>query len=122
MWIKQCFIFRENGYSSNLSLYYDKSMRLLCRIFLIFCMLFISLSAQACSISLFEENKTIIGTVISTDKQKSEDIINSKHNESVLQLSQKNEGFSIGIRKTGSNFDINPNQLMNIIPSQFSCL
>ena len=85
-------------------------------------MLFISSSVQACSDFFSEKQKAIIETVISKETQKSEDIINSKHTETVFQISQRNEGFSIGIRKNASNFDVNPNHFFNVIPPQIVSL
>lgn len=85
-------------------------------------MLFISSSVHACSDFFAEKQKTILETVISKEIQKNEDIINSKQNETVFQISQRNEGFSIGIRKSGNNFDVNPNHFFNIIPSQIVSL
>ena len=97
-------------------------MRFLCRIFLIFCMLFISASVQACSDFFTNEEKIVVSTIINKEMHKDEDAITTRQNNINLQCSQREENLLIGIRKVGNSFDINPNQLINIIPSQFTCL
>ena len=86
-------------------------------------MLFISSTVQACSEFFTQEEKTVVATIINKDiHNNDEDAITTRQHNYSLQCSQREENLLVGIRKVGNAFDINPNQLMNIIPSQFTCL
>lgn len=93
-------------------------MKTLCRIFFIF-FTFIVFSCtnvfadETCDI---KENISVISAVKQID---TDDILNSKNDESVLQNISRNGSAVFGIRKSNISFDFGPNNFINVIPAQF---
>ncbi len=84
-------------------------------------MFVISLSANvfAGEINDIKENVPVISAI----KQVSpDDILNSKHEDSVIQNISRNGSAVIGIRKMNTVFDCGASNFVNVIPLQFTNL